>query len=215
MNEKEIERYIEQHTSPADPLLQELERQTYLRVIAPRMISGQVQGKILEMISRMIRPAYILEIGTFTGYSALCLAKGLRPEGELHTFEVDDELEGLASSFFSRSEQAAQIKNHIGSALDDAPELGVTFDLVFIDGDKREYPDYYRMLMDKKLVRKGSYILADNVIWYGKIVEEVAPNDKHTQAILEFNRMIQEDPRVENVILPIRDGMTLIRVLDV
>ncbi|MCD8185942.1 MAG: class I SAM-dependent methyltransferase [Rikenellaceae bacterium] len=206
-------RYIEDHTTEEDPLLTELERQTHLRVISPRMISGRVQGKTLEMLSRMIRPKYILEIGTFTGYSALCLAKGLPPEGELHTFEIDDELEALAASFFARSPQGHQIHPHIGSALRQAPNLERVFDLVFIDGDKREYTEYYRMLMDRQLVKSGSYLLADNVLWYGKILEEIPPNDHHTRNILEFNRMIQEDSRVENVILPLRDGMTLIRVI--
>ena len=212
-NDRDTDRYIESHTTPEEPLLAELDRQTHLRVISPRMISGRVQGKTLEMLSRMIRPKYILEIGTFTGYSALCLAKGLAPGGELHTFEVDDELHDLATSFFARSEQAAQIRQHTGSALELAPRLGLTFDLVFIDGDKREYTDYYTLLMDGGLVKSGSYLLADNVLWYGKILEDVTAGDRHTQNILEFNRLVQKDPRVENVILPLRDGMTLIRVL--
>ena len=213
MNNREIDRYIEEHTTPEEDLLVELDRQTHLRVISPRMISGRVQGKTLEMLSRMIRPRYILEIGTFTGYSALCLAKGLQPGGELHTFEVDDELYDLAHSFFNRSEQASQIKQHTGSALEIVPQLGLVFDLVFIDGDKREYTEYYEMLMNGGLVKSGSYILADNVLWYGKILDEVARNDRHTQNILDFNRMVQDDPRVENTILPLRDGMTLIRVI--
>jgi len=213
MLDREIERYVQAHTTPEESLLTELDRQTHLRVISPRMISGRVQGKTLEMLSRMIRPRYILEIGTFTGYSALCLAKGLSPDGKLHTFEVDDELEDLAAAFFKKSGCGHLIKQHIGSALEKAPELGLVFDLVFIDGDKREYTDYYRMLLDRGLVRSGSYILADNVLWYGKILDDVARNDRHTQNILAFNRMVQEDPRVENVILPLRDGMMLIRVL--
>ena len=213
MFDREIDRYIEEHTTFEDVLLGELDRQTHLRVISPRMISGRVQGKTLEMLSRMIRPKYILEIGTFTGYSALCLAKGLQPGGQLHTFEVDDELYDLAHSFFSRSSQAPQIEQHTGSALEMAPQLDIVFDLVFIDGDKREYTDYYTLLMDSGLVKSGSYILADNVLWYGKILDEVAAGDKHTQNILEFNRMVQDDPRVENVILPLRDGMTIIRVI--
>lgn len=213
MSDRETERYIEEHTTAEDPLLTELDRQTHLRVISPRMISGQVQGKTLEMLSRMIRPKYILEIGTFTGYSALCLVKGLQPGGELHTYEVDDELHGLAASFFARSPQAAQIRQHTGSALEGAPGLGLVFDLIFIDGDKREYTDYYTMLMDGGLVRSGSYILADNVLWYGKVLDEAARNDRHTRNILEFNRMVQDDPRVENVILSLRDGLTVIRVI--
>ena len=211
--DRRIDRYIEAHTSPEEALLTELDRQTHLRVISPRMISGRVQGRTLEMLSRMLRPRSILEIGTFTGYSALCLAKGLAPGGELHTFEVDDELHELARSFFERSPDAARIYLHTGSALEGAPKLGRTFDLVFIDGDKREYPDYYRMLMDRGLVKSGSYILADNVLWYGKVVEDIPPGDLHTQAIRAFNDGVQADPRVENVILPLRDGLTIIRVL--
>ena len=213
MPDREIDRYIEAHTSPESPLLAELDRQTHLRVIAPRMLSGRVQGRTLAMLARMIRPRYVLEIGTFTGYSALCLAEGLTPGGELHTFEVDDELYDLAHSFFVRSPRAAQIHQHTGSALELAPKLGITFDLVFIDGDKREYPDYYTMLMDGGLVKSGSYILADNVLWYGKVLEEVPPGDTHTRAIRAFNDLVQADPRVENVILPLRDGLTVIRVL--
>jgi caffeoyl-CoA O-methyltransferase len=213
VSDRQIDRYIEEHTSPEAPLLAELDRQTHLRVIAPRMISGRVQGRTLDMLSRMLRPRSILEIGTFTGYSALCLAAGLAPDGELHTFEVDDELHDLARSFFERSARAAQIHQHTGSALEGAPKLGLVFDLVFIDGDKREYPDYYRMLMDGGLVKSGSYILADNVLWYGKILEEVPPGDLHTRNIRAFNDQVQADPRVENVILPLRDGLTMIRVL--
>jgi len=208
-----IDRYVEAHTTPGDALLAELERQTHLRAIAPRMISGRVQGRLLEMLARMLVPRYILEIGTFTGYSALCLARGLAPGGELHTFEVDDELHALARSFFDRSPQAAQIHLHGGPAQVGAPALGLAFDLVFVDGDKREYPDYYRMLFDHGLVRGGSYILADNVLWYGKVADDPPPADRHTRAIAEFNEQVQADPRVENVILPLRDGLTLIRVL--
>ena len=159
---------------------------------------------------------HILEIGTFTGYSALCMAAGLEEDGVLDTVEVDDELEEFAASFFRRSPHGQKIRQHIGSALDIVPTLGYTFDLVFIDGDKREYPDYYRMLMgdggSKVLVHSGSILIADNILWSGKIVEPVAHNDRHTQALLEFNRMIREDERVENVIVPIRDGLNLIRV---
>jgi caffeoyl-CoA O-methyltransferase len=213
LDSREIDRYIEAHTSAEDPLLAELDRQTHLRAIAPRMISGHVQGRTLAMLARMIRPTTILEIGTFTGYSALCLAAGLSPGGELHTFEIDDEPGDLAGAFFARSAHAAQIHAHTGSALAGAPKLGLVFDLVFIDGDKREYPDYYRMLMDGGLVRSGSYMLADNVLWYGKVAGDVPAGDPHTRGIRAFNDLVQADPRVENVILPLRDGLTMIRVL--
>ncbi len=213
MTDNSIDRYIADHTTSEDPLLKELDRITHLRTVQARMVSGHVQGKVLEMISRMIRPRTILEIGTFTGYSAHCLAKGLPEGGVLHTVEPDDELESLARSFFDRSPNRDKIRLHIGSALEVAPALGVRFDLVFIDGDKREYTRYYRMLMDQGLVRSGSYILADNVIWYGKVTEPAARGDRHTADIRAFNELVQQDPRVENVILPLRDGMTLIRVL--
>lgn len=235
-----LERYIHDLSDPEEELLHELDRTTHLRVVAPRMLSGHIQGKLLEMLVRMLCPRRVLEIGTFTGYSALCMAAGLDEGAELHTTEPDDELQPLAQSFFDRSCHGAKIHLHIGSALEIAPQLGGTFDLVFIDGDKREYPDYYRMLMgdpygsgaaealptssstgaapgvshapERPLVHSGSILLADNILWSGKVVEPVAHNDRHTQALLEFNRMVREDPRVENVILPLRDGLNLIRV---
>ena len=211
-----LEKYIHDHISPEEKLLHELERETYLRIINPRMISGHVQGKLLEMLVRMHRPQRVLEIGTFTGYSALSMAAGLEEGAELHTCEVEDELEPLSQSFFDRSPHGHKIHLHIGSALEVAPTIGGEFDMVFIDGDKREYPEYYRMLMGdnggKPMVHSGSVLIADNILWYGKVVQPVAHNDRHTQALIEFNRMIREDDRVENVILPIRDGLNVIYV---
>ncbi len=211
-----LERYIEQHTEPEAELLHQLDRETHQRMIAPRMLSGHVQGRLLEMLVRMLRPQRVLEIGTFTGYSALSMAAGLEEGARLDTVEVDDELEEMAQSYFDRSPHGEKIRLHIGSALDIAPTLDTEFDLVFIDGDKREYPDYYRMLLGdgggKALVHSGTILIADNILWSGKVVEPVAPNDRHTQALLEFNRMAVEDPRVENVIVPIRDGLNIIRV---
>lgn len=207
-----LEQYIETMSSPEEALLRELERETYLRVINPRMISGHIQGKFMEMLVRMLRPRRILEIGTFTGYSALCMAAGLDDGGIIDTCEIDDELEEMIRSFFDRSQHGGKIRLHIGSALEIAPTLGERYDLVFMDGDKREYTAYYNMLMDNGLVGSGSFILADNILWYGKVVEPVAKGDKQTQAIVDFNRMIREDERVENVIIPIRDGINLIRV---
>ena len=195
-----LERYVHDLSSPEEELLHELDRQTHLRVVQPRMLSWHIQGKLLELLVRMLRPRNILEIGTFTGYSALCMAAGLEEDGVLDTVEVDDELEEFAASFFRRSPHGQKIRQHIGSALDIVPTLGYTFDLVFIDGDKREYPDYYRMLMgdggSKVLVHSGSILIADNILWSGKIVEPVAHNDRHTQALLEFNRMIRSIGRV-------------------
>ena len=207
-----LEQYAERMSSPADALLQELERETYLRVLNPRMISGHVQGKLLEMIVRMLRPHRVLEIGTFTGYSALCMAAGLDSNGCIDTCEIDDELEEMIRLFLDRSEHGNKIRLHIGSALDIVPMLGECYDLVFIDGDKREYPAYYDMLMDGELVHSGSFIMADNILWYGKVAEPVAKGDKQTQAIVDFNEKVRNDSRVENVILPIRDGINLIRV---
>ena len=211
-----LEQYIHDHTEPEEALLHELDRETNLRTVAPRMLSGHIQGRLLEMFVRMVRPRRVLEIGTFTGYSALAMAAGLGDDGVLHTIEVDDELESFARSFFDRSPHGSKIRLHIGSALDIAPQLGECFDLVFIDGDKREYPAYYRMLMGDgatpALVRPGSVLIADNILWSGKVVQPVAHNDRHTQTLLEFNRMVVEDPRTENVIVPLRDGLNLIRV---
>ncbi len=211
-----LERYIHDHTEPEEALLHELDRETHLRAVAPRMLSGHIQGKVLKQFVRMIRPRRVLEIGTFTGYSALSMAAGLDAAAELHTIEVDDELQELAQGYFDRSEHGAKIRLHIGSALTVAPALGGTFDLVFIDGDKHEYPAYYRMLMGdggtRPLVRSGSVLIADNILWSGKVVEPVAARDRHTQALLAFNRLVADDPRVENAILPLRDGLNLIYV---
>ncbi len=211
-----LEQYIINHTAPEEELLAELDRITHQRMVAPRMLSGHLQGRLLTMLVQMIRPKNILEIGTFTGYSALSLAAGLDQNGHLDTIEIDDELEPLAQSFFDRSPHRSKIELHIGSALDIAPRLGRRFDLVFIDGDKREYPDYYRMLMGDNgaapLVHSGAFLIADNILWSGKVVEPIVRRDLHTQALIAFNRMVVDDPRVENVIVPIRDGLNLIRV---
>lgn len=212
-----LEQYIKDHTTNEEALLTELDRETHLRQIAPRMISGAVQGRLLEIWIRMCQPKKVLEIGTFTGYSALSMAEGLSDDSILHTIEVDDELEEMAQTYFDRSPHGHKIRLHIGSALEIAPQLNCKFDFVFIDGDKREYPDYYRMLMgdiegQEALVHSGSILVADNILWSGKVIQPVAHNDHHTQALLEFNRMIHDDNRVENVIVGIRDGLSLIRV---
>ena len=211
-----LERYIHEHTEPEEQLLQELDRETHRRMVAPRMLSGHLQGKLLKMLTRMMRPKRILEIGTFTGYSALSFAAALEEDAYIDTIEVDDELQSLAQSYFDRSEHGSKIRLHIGSALEIAPTLGTTYDLVFIDGDKREYPDYYRMLMgdagNPPLVHSGSVLIADNILWSGKVVETLVARDRHTAALIEFNRMVLEDERVENVIVPIRDGLNLIHI---
>ena len=211
-----LERYIHDHTEPEEQLLQELDRDTHRRMVAPRMLSGHLQGKLLKMLTRMMRPKRILEIGTFTGYSALSFAAALEEDAYIDTIEVDDELQSLAQSYFDRSEHGPKIRLHIGSALEIAPTLGTTYDLVFVDGDKREYPDYYRMLMgdagNPPLVHRGSVLIADNILWSGKVVEPLVARDRHTAALIEFNRMVLEDERVENVIVPIRDGLNLIHI---
>lgn len=213
MINEELERYVRNLSSPEDELLAELESESHLRVVQPQMVSGHVQGKFLEMLTKMIAPRRVLEIGTFTGYATLCFAAGMPEDGVIDTIEIEDELEGIQSEFFSRSPHGRKIRRHTGSALDVVPTLGECYDLVFIDGDKREYPDYYRMLLDGGLVHSGSYILADNILWYGKVVEQnIKPSDLQTRGIVEFNQMVHDDPRVESVIVPIRDGINLIRV---
>lgn len=207
-----LDQYIEAMSSPQGDLLHELERETYLRVINPRMISGHIQGKTLEMLVRMLRPRRVLEIGTFTGYSALSMAAGLEEGAVIDTFEVDDELEMIAADFFERSGLGDKIRQHVGSALDLVPQLGEKYDLVFIDGDKREYRAYYDMLFEHNMVHSNSFILADNILWYGKVVEEIDRKDKQTAEIVAFNDYVRHDDRVENVILPLRDGINLIRV---
>lgn len=214
---EKLDRYINEMSSSEDQLLRELDRETHLRMVQPRMISGHVQGLLLKMLVAMNGPKNVLELGTFTGYSALSIAAGLPEGGFLDTVEVDDELEDFTNSFFERSAYADKIKMHIGSALDLVPDMGKVFDMVFIDADKREYPAYYKMLMGdnktgKPLVRSGSILIADNILWYGKVVETVPANDKYTQGIVDFNALVAADDRVENVILDIRDGLNVIRV---
>lgn len=204
-------RYATAHTTPEDALLAELVRYTHLHVMNPRMLSGHLQGKLLEQISYMIRPLRILEIGTFTGYATLCLAKGLPAGGTLHTIERNDELHGIASAFIARSPQAGKIKMHTGDALQIIPTIDEIFDLVYIDGDKREYCAYYHAALGK--VRSGGFLLADNVWWDGKVTATPAPADKQTQEIRAFNELVQTDRRVENVWLPLRDGLMIIRKL--
>lgn len=214
-----LEKYIHDYTTTENSLMRELDRVTHQRVVNPQMLSGHIQGKLLEMITRMIDPHNVLEIGTYTGYSALSIAAGMSGGTMLHTIEVDDEQEEMILSFFDRSEYKDRLRLHIGSALEIVHTLGKTFDMVFIDGDKREYPAYYRMLMgdgeysaNGAMVHSGSWLIADNILWYGKVAEPDVYTDLHTKAIVEFNRVIAADPRVENVIIPLRDGLNLIRV---
>jgi len=206
-----IETYITDHSSPEDDLLKRLNRETHLKVLNPRMLSGHVQGRFLEMISKMIRPQRILEIGTYTGYSAICLAKGLAGNGILHTIEVNPELEEFAKRYFREAGLESQIIQHGGDALELLPQIDETFDLVFIDAAKESYLDYYHLIFDK--VRKGGFILADNALWDGKVVDPNQVQDKETQGIIAFNDFIRKDDRVENVLLSLRDGIMIIRKL--
>ncbi|NOX87083.1 MAG: O-methyltransferase [Chlorobi bacterium] len=208
MIQKEIEQYIERHTTPEDDVLYKLNRTTHLKTFYPNMLSGHVQGKFLEMISHMIRPEYILEIGTFTGYSAICLVKGLSEGGKLITLESNEEMESFASEFINLSGMHDRIELIMGNALQIIPGLKEKFDLVFIDADKEQYVDYYELILPK--VRNGGFILADNVLWGGKTVYDNKP-DKETQGIRRFNEKVKNDPRVEQVMLSIRDGLMLIR----
>jgi len=206
-----VEQYAQNHTSPEDEALRWLVRQTHLRTIHPRMLTGAVLGRFLTMVSTMLLPKRILEIGTFTGYSALCLAKGLATGGLLHTIERNDELEDLIREGIAKAGQADRVVLHIGDANQIIPQMDELFDLVFIDGDKREYTAYYEAAMTK--VRPGGFILADNVLWDGKVLEEPLSLDAHTQGITTFNAHVQADPRVENVLLTLRDGLMMIRKL--
>jgi caffeoyl-CoA O-methyltransferase len=203
----ELQKYSEDHTTSENELLKKINRDTHAKVMMPRMLSGHMQGRILSMISCMINPTVILEIGTYTGYSALCLAEGLKPEGKLVTLDINEELESRVRNYFRESSFSTRIDYRIGNALEIIPSLHMNFDLVFIDADKENYARYYDLVINR--VPLGGYILADNVLWSGKVLDEKA--DKDTKAIKEFNRKVQEDSRVENVLLPVRDGILIMR----
>lgn len=206
--EQELEQYILHHIENEGQLLSQLNRDTHVNLLRPRMLSGHLQGRILKMICRMISPVRILELGTFTGYSALCMAEALPDNGELHTIEIDDELETFILKYFDRSPYRDRIHLHIGDAREVVPQLDGPFDMVFIDANKRLYCDYYDLVFDK--VRPGGFILADNTLWDGKILQPPLPSDAQTIGIMRFNEKIAADTRVEKVILPLRDGLTLI-----
>lgn len=207
--DEKLTNYSEKHTSPESKILSELNRETHAKVLMPRMLSGHLQGRILSMISHMIKPSCILEIGTYTGYSALCLAEGLNEQGVLHTIDINDELQSLVNRYVEKNHFENKIKTYIGDALEIIPKLSYTYDLVFIDADKINYSNYFDLVIDQ--VREGGYILADNVLWSGKILESTDKMDSDTKAIYNFNIKIQEDSRVENVLLPVRDGLLLMR----
>lgn len=208
---KDIQDYAAQHTTDASKLLERIDRETNLNVLRPRMLSGHVQGRILSMISHMIRPGKVLEIGTYTGYSALCMAEGLAAGGKLYTIDVNEELEPIVRKYFDESPYTGQLEYIVGNALDVIPGLDEKFDLVFIDADKVNYSAYYEMVIDK--MEKGGFIIADNILWSGKVVSTPKPNDKDTQALIEFNKKVHQDDRVENVLMAVRDGLMILRVI--
>ncbi|MEZ4889992.1 MAG: class I SAM-dependent methyltransferase [Crocinitomicaceae bacterium] len=206
---EELDKYVCAHTEIEPPYLQELNRKTHLEVLQPRMLSGHFQGRVLSLLSHMIQPQRILEIGTYTGYSALCLAEGLTPTGQLITIDVNEELEELVASFIEKSGRAQQIKPMIGDAMQIIPTLDEMFDLVFIDADKKNYINYYNLVFDK--VKTGGYIIADNVLWSGKVLEDYEKLDKSTQLLMDYNKMVHQDERVQEVLFPIRDGLMIAR----
>lgn len=204
-----IQQYAENFTSEESNILQQLNRETYAKVLMPRMLSGHLQGQFLSMISCMIQPERILEIGTYTGYSAICLAAGLKANGILHTIDINDELEDMVRQYFAKANVAEKIQYHLGNALEIIPTLNETFDLVFIDADKENYSVYFDLVIDK--VRTGGFIIADNVLWSGKVLQE--KKDKDTQAIHFYNEKVKADNSVEQILLPIRDGLMIARKL--
>ncbi len=206
---KNILKYIINHSDKEDSVLSELTRRTYLETLHPRMLSGNIQGKFLEFISKMLNPERILEIGTFTGYSAICLAKGLTKTGLLYTIEINDEKEAIINEFIKKTGFTNKIKLIIGNAVEIIPELKEMFDLIFIDADKPNYLNYYKAVLP--MLKPGGFIIADNVLWSGKVIQHISEDDKSTHGIISFNDYVQKDLSVENMILPVRDGLMLIR----
>ena len=203
--------YVESHTDDEPELLKQLSRETYAKVLMPRMLSGHLQGRVLSMLCHMIRPRRILEIGTFTGYSALCMAEGLTEDGLLYTIDINEELADMVNKYILLSGKSSQVKTLIGNALEMIPTLNETFDLVFIDADKVNYSRYYDLVFDK--VRKGGFMIGDNVLWSGKVLGTYEGLDEDTKAIMDFNKKVQNDTRVEKVLFPVRDGLMVIRKL--
>ncbi len=208
---EKIDEYVVSHSQKEPELLQQLNRETWQKVLNPRMLSGDFQGRVLSMISKLVRPTHILEIGTYTGYSALCMAEGMNAGGSLHTIDRNEELYDLQRTYFDKSEYGGQIQQYIGNALEIIPQIDVKLDLVFIDADKSNYSNYFHLIIEK--MNSGGVILSDNVLWSGKVTEPLQPKDVDTAALLQYNKLINEDPRVETVLLPIRDGLTITRVL--
>ena len=207
---EKLDNYVVAHSQKEPELLQQLSRETWQKVLAPRMLSGHFQGRVLSMLSKLINPKNVLEIGTYTGYSALCLVEGIQPKGQLHTIDTNEELYDLQRKYFDKSGFGNQIIQHTGNALNIIPTIDKTFDLVFIDADKQNYPNYLEIILPK--LKSGSVILSDNVLWTGKVIEKLQKGDKDTEALLKYNKMINEHSQLETVLLPIRDGLTITRV---
>ncbi len=208
---KDLESYITNHSENEPEVLQELSKETHLKVIQPRMLTGHFQGRVLSMLSKIANPKYILEIGTYTGYSALCLAEGLQRNGELHTIEINEELHEIQRKYFDKSPYGANIIQHTGNALEIIPKLNLQFDLVFIDAEKVNYAHFFEAIIQK--TKSKGIILSDNVLWSGKVIAPLNPKDKATKALLDYNMKLKKDPRVETVLFPVRDGLTVCRVL--
>ncbi len=208
---EELEAYVEQHSQNEPELLVQLFKETHQKILQPRMLSGHFQGRVLSMLSKIIHPKNILEIGTYTGYAALCLAEGMQKEGTLDTIDIKEELVSIQQKYFDLSPWKNQITAHLGDALEIIPTLNKKYDLVFIDADKENYIHYFNMIVP--IMNPGGIILSDNVLWSGKVLEELNPKDTSTKVLLEYNQIVNNDPRVETVLLPIRDGLTVSRVL--
>ncbi|MEK6493064.1 O-methyltransferase [Myroides odoratimimus] len=206
----ELEDYAAKHSEDEPELLAKLDKETYQKVLQPRMLSGHFQGRFLSMISKLVNPQHILEVGTFTGYATLSLAEGLRADGTIDTIDVNEELVDFQRKYFDMSDYGHQITQHLGSALDIIPTLDKKFDLVFLDADKKNYTNYFHLIIEK--MNKGGIILSDNVLWSGKVVEDIKWNDRATIEIDQYNKLLKDDPRVETILLPIRDGLTVSRV---
>tara|TARA_R110002050_G_scaffold204327_1_gene339631 strand:+ start:123277 stop:123918 length:642 start_codon:yes stop_codon:yes gene_type:complete len=209
--DEELDNYVVNHTENEPAILNELNRKTWIEILNPRMIAGHFQGRVLSMLSHMIQPTNVLEIGTFTGYSAICWGEGLAKNGEIHTIDINEELEELASSYVAKSGLTDKVHFHIGNAIEIIPTLEKEWDLVFLDADKSNYSNYYNLVFDR--VKKGGYIIADNVLWNGKVIDPETFEETDTKAILAFNNLVQADTRVQNVLFPIRDGLMVIRKL--
>ena len=208
---EQLEDYVADHSANEPEILQQLNKETHQKILQPRMLSGHFQGRVLSMLSKIINPKHILELGTYTGYATLCLAEGMQENGTVDTIDINEELEEIQEKYFNLSDYKGQIIQHIGDATEIIPTLNKKFDLVFIDADKENYINYWNLIVP--MMNKGGIILSDNVLWSGKVLEEVKKNDKSTPILLEYNKLVNEDPRVETVLLPIRDGLTVSRVL--